>query len=427
MTETLRQTPYWWEEAEPQPSLSELPMEPCDVLIIGGGYTGLSAALTLSKAGQKVVVLDAELPGYGASSRNGGMIGNLLKPGLSGLIEMFGLQKAIAIYEEALASVQFIQDRITEEAIDCDLNINGRFYPAVLDKHLAAMTKEFEARQTHLKVPEEMVDATGCKEDVDSSIYVGGLRQFHTGGLHPAKYARGLAAAVERAGGSIIAPLRAEEIQKEADGYRVRTAKGDIRCRQLVIATNGYSSDLFPFVQKRVIPIGSTIIATAELSENLVASLFPTKRMITDTRKMLSYYRPSPDGRRVLLGGRPTVFQASPADQARALGMRLTEIFPQLKTAELSHVWSGKVAYSFNSLPTIGSHDGIYYAMGYCGSGVAMSGYMGHKIALKLLGDPAGETAFDDLPFEDRFYYNGKPWFLPAAMIGYRIRDAFGF
>ncbi len=427
MTETLLQTPYWWEEAEPQPTLSDIPTDPCDVLIIGGGYTGLSAALSLSKAGQKAVVLDAELPGYGASSRNGGMIGNLLKPGLSGLIKMFGREKAVAIYEEALASVQFIQDRITEEMIDCDLTVNGRFYPAVLDKHLAAMTGEFETRQKHLQVPEEMVDAAGCREDVDSSIYVGGLRQFHTGGLHPAKYAKGLAAAVTRAGGTIIAPLRAESIRKEAGGYRVGTGRGDIRSRQLVIATNGYSSDLFPFVQKRVIPIGSTIIATEALSENLVASLFPTKRMITDTRKMLSYYRPSPDGRHVLLGGRPTVFQASPKDQARALGKRLTEIFPQVKAAALSHVWSGKVAYSFNSLPTIGRHDGIYYAMGYCGSGVAMSGYMGHKIALKLLGDPAGETAFDDLPFDDRFYYNGTPWFLPVAMIGYRVRDYFGF
>lgn len=427
MQETVEQTPYWWEAAAPQPTVSNLPAGPCDVVIIGGGYTGLSAGLTLAKAGQKTVVLDAELPGFGASSRNGGMIGNLLKPGLSGLNEMFGLEKAIAIYREALASVQFVQDRIHEEKIDCDLTINGRFYPAVLDKNLAAMTREFEMRQRHLQVPEEMVEAAGCKEDVDSDIYVGGLRQFHTGGLHPAKYARGLALAFEREGGQLIAPLRAEEIEKEAGGYRIRTAKGDIRSRQLVIATNGYSSDLFPFVQKRVIPIGSTIIATEELSENLVASLFPTKRMITDTRKMLSYYRPSPDGKRVLLGGRPTVFQAAAPQQARALGRRLRQIFPQLASAGLSHVWSGKVAYSFNALPTIGSHDGIYYAMGYCGSGVAMSGYMGHKIALKLLGDPAGETAFDDLPFEDRFYYNGRPWFLPAAMIGYRIRDIVGF
>ena len=423
----MKQDPYWWEAARPEPQTGEIPEGISDVLVIGGGYTGLSAALTLAKLGQSVTVLEAEAPGYGASGRNGGMIGNLLKPGLSGLIDMYGTEKGCAIYKEALASVAFIQARIHEEEIDCDLALNGRFYPAVLDKHLASMTRDFEVRQKYLDIPEEMVGPDGYAEDVDSPGYKGGLRQHHTGGLHPGKYVKGLAAAAVRAGAVIIAPLRADAISKSAQGFTVSTAKGELHCRNLLLATNGYGGGLYPFLQKRIFPVGSTMIATEELSENLVASLFPTKRMITDTRKMLSYYRPSPDGKRVLLGARPTVFPATPEVQARSLMNTLASIFPQLKGTAVSHVWTGNVAYDFDAMPTIGSHEGIYYAMGYCGSGVAMSGYLGHKAALKILGRPEGETAFDDLPFEGRFYYNGKPWFLTPAMMGYRVRDYFGF
>ncbi|WP_373084428.1 NAD(P)/FAD-dependent oxidoreductase [Sneathiella sp.] len=422
----LIKEPYWWEAARPEGQIGDMPESPSDVVIVGGGYTGLSAALTLAKRGLSVTVLEAEMPGYGASSRNGGMIGNMLKPGLSGLIDMYGPDKGCAIYKEALASVAFIRDRITEEEIDCDLALTGRFYPAVLAKDLAGMTRDFEVRQKYLNIPEEMVANGEYGEDVDSACYTGGLRQHHTGGLHPGKYAKGLATAAIRAGANVVAPVRAETITKSQGGFMVGTARGEIAGRHLLLATNGYSGALSPFVQKRIIPIGSTMIATEELSENLVSSLFPTKRMITDTRKMLSYYRPSPDGKRVLLGARPSIFQATPEQQAIALKKALVSIFPQLAATAVSHVWSGKVAYDFAALPAIGEHDGIHYAMGYCGSGVAMSGYLGHKAALKILGDAEGDTAFDGLPFDGRFYYRGTPWFVPVAMIGYRIRDYLG-
>jgi glycine/D-amino acid oxidase-like deaminating enzyme len=423
----LTMTPYWWEAAKPEPQKETVLPASCDVVIVGAGYTGLSAALTLGKAGLDVVALDSEMPGFGASSRNGGMIGNLLKPGLEGLFSQFGEERGTAIYQEALNSVSFIQERITEEDIDCDLSIKGRFYPAILKKHYSAMARDFELRQKYLNIDEEMVGSAEYGEDVDSSLYVGGLRQLHTGGLHPAKYLKGLLSAAKKAGVKVIAPMRAEELKRRNGGFTVVTGSGMIKCQHVLIATNGYSSGLFSYIRNRIIPVGSTIIATEELSENFVKSLFPTGRMITDTRKMLSYYRPSPDGKRVLLGGRPSVFPAAPEVQAKALQRRLTEIFPQLAKTALSHVWSGKVGYSFSTLPAVGQQGGIFFAMGYCGSGVAMSGYLGHKAALKILEDPAGETAFDNLPFEDRFYYKGNPWFLPPAMIGYKIRDKFGF
>ncbi|GLQ07706.1 NAD(P)/FAD-dependent oxidoreductase [Sneathiella chinensis] len=425
--EQAQEKPWWWEAAplsEPNP---DLPSSRVDVAIVGAGFTGLSAALTLGKAGLSVLVLDADRPGAGASSRNGGMVGYLLKPGLGGLIAAYGEDKAKAVYAEALQSVAFLKDRVQEEGIDCDLALSGRLYPAVLPKHLEAMAREAERRKTLLGTSEDVVSADACRDDVKSDLYVGGVRQLGTGGLHPAKYVKGMVSAVLAHNVRISAPNRVLAVHRRRQGFELVTEAGVVQADQVLLATNGYSGPVFPFLQRRVIPVGSTMIATEPLPEEQVRALFPTGRMITDSRKMLSYYRPSPDGRRVLLGGRPTVLPASPARQADALRRRLVEIFPELAGTGISHVWSGKVAYDFEALPTIGRQEGIWYALGYCGSGVAMSGYLGHKAALKILGHADGQTAFDDLPFPTRPWYRGTPWFLPFAMAGYQMRDRLRF
>jgi len=426
-TPNISYFPYWWEAAEPKPEIHELPTGAQDVVIVGGGYTGLSAALTLAKSGLSVVVLDSQLPGFGASSRNGGMISNLLKPGLSGLMAKYGKVLGEEIYRETLSSVSFVKKLIDDEQIECDLELKGRLYPAVLEKHLDAMKKETALKQKHLGIEDEIIGKDQCREDIASDLYVGGFRQFDTGGLHPAKFVRGLTSAVEKNGGLILAPCHAKAITKKSGFYVVDTSLGSIKCDKVMIATNGYSGDFYPSLAKKVIPIGSTMIATEKLPQETVANLFPTRRMIADSRNMLSYYRASPDGTRVLLGGRPTVLPSSPEIQARALQRRLAEIFPHLGDVSVSHVWSGNVAYSFDALPAIGQEEGVYFALGYCGSGVAMSGYLGHKVALKILNSSEGDTAFDGLPFESKAYYQGQPWFLPIAMAGYKIRDTFGF
>lgn len=423
----LLETPYWWEAAKPEPSENELPQSVVDVAVVGAGYTGLNGALTLAKAGKSVTVLDTEVPGFGASSRNGGMVGNLLKPGVSGLMKTFGEERGIAIAKEATSSIQFTKDVVEQEQIECDFSLNGRLYPAVLQKHLKSMAAESEKRVTFLGAREEVLSSETVKEDVGSSLYVGGIRQHDTGGLHPAKYAKGLAKATVAAGAHLVAPCKALAIRKTSAGFEITTDKGLLKAAQILIATNGYGGNLVPYLQKRIMPIGSTMIATEELDPDFVSRLFPTNRVIADSRKMLSYYRPSPDGKRVLLGGRPSIFPASAERQAAILKTRLTEIFPELQKAAVSHVWSGYVAYGFDALPVIGVHEGLHFAMGYTGSGVAMSGYLGHKAALQILGKSDGETAFDGLPFPDKFYYHGNPWFVPIAMIGYSIRDRFGF
>lgn len=423
----IRETPYWWEAAKPEPCENDLPRSVVDVAVIGAGYTGLNAAITLAKSGKSVTVLDTELPGFGASSRNGGMVGNLLKPGVSGLMKTFGKERGVAIAREAISSIEHTRQVIEGEQIDCDFSLNGRLYPAVLQKHLKSMAVESENRVRFLDAKEEVLDPEKVKEDVGSSLYVGGVRQYETGGLHPAKYAKGLATAAIAASACVIAPCKALGLAKTSAGFDIKTDKGKLKAAEVLIATNGYGGNLVPYLQNRIMPIGSTMIATEELDPDLVSTLFPTNRVIADSRKMLSYYRPSPDGKRVLLGGRPSIFPASAQRQASILKSRLTEIFPALEKAAVSHVWSGYVAYGFDALPVVGVHEGLHFAMGYTGSGVAMSGYLGHKAALQILGKTEGETAFNGLPFPGRFYYNGNPWFVPLAMIGYSIRDRFGF
>ncbi len=427
MTNSIEKTPFWWEAAQPQEKSGELPLGIIDVVVIGAGYTGLSAARTLAGRGLDVLVLDREVPGYGASSRNGGMIGNLLKPGLSGLISTYGEEKGVLIAKEAVLSVSFLKDLIETEGIECDFRLNGRLYPAVLKKHFASMVGESEKRSRYLGVQEEILEGQAYREDLGSELYVGGIRQHGTGSLHPAKYLKGLVEAVEKAGAQLIAPCEAKAFQKIKDGFDIQTTSGSVRARNVLFATNGYGGSANAFLQRRVMPIGSTMIATEPLGENRIKALFPTGRVIADSRKMLSYYRPSPDGQRVLLGGRPTILPASPEEQARSLKKRLCEIFPEIRETAVTHVWSGNVAYGFEALPTIGRHEGVYYALGYCGSGVAMSGYLGYKAALQILEESEGATAFDDLPFPDRAYYRGRPWFVPLAMMGYAIRDRFGF
>jgi glycine/D-amino acid oxidase-like deaminating enzyme len=203
----------------------------------------------------------------------------------------------------------------------------------------------------------------------------------------------------------------------------VQTAKGEVRARDVIVATNGYTEALTPWLQRRVIPIGSYIIATEELPETLIDELFPTDRIASDTCKVLYYYRASPDRRRVLFGGRVSAAETDTSVSAPLLFESMIRVFPQLKDYAISHSWHGTVAYSFDELAHTGVHDGVHYAMGYCGSGVSMAGYLGMRTGQKVLGLAEGKTAFDDLPHPTRPLYTGKPWFLPATVAWYRWMD----
>ena len=203
--------------------------------------------------------------------------------------------------------------------------------------------------------------------------------------------------------------------------------KASIEARDLVVATNGYTTKLTPWLKRRIIPIGSYIIATEPLDRALIDQLFPTDRIASDTCRVVYYYRASPDRTRILFGGRVSAFETDPKVSGPRLHADMCRIFPELSDTKISHSWMGKVAYSFDELAHTGTHDGTHYAMAYCGSGVSMASYLGMRMGQRILGRSEGKTAFDDLPFPTRPLYNGSPWFLPSVVAWYRWRDRLEF
>jgi glycine/D-amino acid oxidase-like deaminating enzyme len=212
-------------------------------------------------------------------------------------------------------------------------------------------------------------------------------------------------------------------IERESGGFRVTSGRGELTARDVVVATNGYTDASAPDFRRRLIPIASSIIATEPLSDEVMTRLMPKGRMITDSRINLCYYRPAPDDKRIVFGGRASMRELDPRVSGPRLHRIMSGIFPDLAGVRVSHSWSGYIAYSFDKLPHTGVRDGVHYAMAYCGSGVVMATYLGHKTGLKVLGDRAGETAFDGLDFPTLPFYTGTPWFLPLAALAYRVRD----
>jgi glycine/D-amino acid oxidase-like deaminating enzyme len=210
-------------------------------------------------------------------------------------------------------------------------------------------------------------------------------------------------------------------------GFEVLTPRGRVQARQVLLATNGYSGPLSLWHRRRVIPIGSYQIATEPLGRERVRALIPNSRNIYDSRRVVVYFRPSPDGERIIFGGRAALSEKNPLACVSRLQAMMARIFPQLKSARISHAWAGWVAYTFDKLPHLGTHNGIHYCMGYCGQGVPLATYYGKRIGQQMLGLAEGRTALDGLNFASRPYYFGVPWFLAPSVLAFRLMDAAGW
>jgi glycine/D-amino acid oxidase-like deaminating enzyme len=250
-----------------------------------------------------------------------------------------------------------------------------------------------------------------------------------SGSLHPGKYARGLSQAAERAGARLVDAVRVNGIRREGAGFRLITDRGQMRADAVLVATNGYSRDgqgrsAMPWLARRMVPVGSYIIATEELPHAAMEKFFPGRRMISDTRRVLNYFRPSPYGNRILWGGRASFAPTDAASAAPALRRMMLAVFPDLKEVQITHAWTGNVAFTFDFLPHIGVQEGIHYAAGCQGSGVAMATWLGHRAALKIAGADNEGFALDGLSFPTMPFYSGNPnWFLPIIGGWYRLRD----
>ncbi|MGI3167562.1 NAD(P)/FAD-dependent oxidoreductase [Pseudooceanicola sp. C21-150M6] len=416
----MKTTPYWWDSAplariEP----GALPAR-ADCVVIGSGYTGLQAALPVARAGRSVVILDKGMPGEGCSTRNGGQISHSIKPGLAELRRRHGPDIAAGIHAEGTASMAYLAEFIRTEGIDCAYRLCGRFDGAATPRAFRAMQARADGEKIRL-VPRERQ-----REELGTDVYHGGI--VHTGyaSLDPGKYHAGLLAAVRAAGAELHPATPVQTMQEGPDGVTLTTPRGTITARDVVVATNGYTPDAAGWHRRRVIPIGSYVIATEQLSPDLIAELFPTDRMICDSRRVIYYYRASPDGTRVLFGGRTSAGETGAKPAAARLKSEMCQIFPQLAGVGISHSWMGYVAFTFDKLAHTGRRGNIHHAMGYCGSGVGMASYLGMKMGLRVLGDPAGDTAMMRTDFPTRPLYTGDPWFLPAAVTTYRMLDRLG-
>lgn len=410
--------PYWWDGIE-WPELMGAPPDNVDLLVIGAGYTGLSAAMAAHDAGATVAVIEAGLPGQGASTRNGGMVGAHPRVSWDDLSVQYGTETADALFTEAGAALGWMEAMLEREGIDCGYARTGRIQLAYTPAHLERQRRlAADLRDKGGVTCEIAEDLSG---EISTPLYHGGLLFPRHGGLNPAKYLLGMLEAVLRRGVPVIAECPAQDVQRAGVGHLVDTPKGRIKASKVVLSTNGYTRGPFGWFARRVFPLPSYLIATEPLSENLIGTLVPGRRMMVETRARHSYFRVSPDGTRILFGGRAAMVPIGPERAALRLRETMCEIWPELADVKLSHVWTGNTGFTFSNLPHVGVRDGIHFALGYSGGGTVLAPYLGRKVALLALGSAEGETAYTRTAFVSKWYHpGGAPLFLTPADWMYR-------
>ena len=422
----ITSNPYWW-DAAPRPILPDVEMpKRVDVVVVGSGYTGLSAALTLAKAGLSVIILEAEDVGFGASTRTGGLMGDLMKPGYLKMCKQYGESRAAAIWREGRASIEFTLNLIESEGIKCDLQKVGRFTGAWRPQHYEDLARDLDALRKAIDIDAEMVPKAEQHKHIGSDLYHGGRFIRHHAAVHSALFHQGLLERAMALGVLIKAHTPATGIARNGGDFSVKTPNATVDARAVLVATNGYTGTATRKIKRFVVPINSHMIATEPLSPDIIDRVTPERRIFSDTKKVAHYFRSSPDGTRILVGGRAGEPETNLKDSTEVLYRAMLRVFPQLNGVTITHNWCGAVAYSFTSVPQMGVQDGLYYAMCFSGLGVAMGPYIGHKVALKILGDKAGETIFDDMRSPVPCYYPFKGWGVAIAIRAYHVADRWG-
>jgi glycine/D-amino acid oxidase-like deaminating enzyme len=398
----FKEMPYWIDAsrapgAPPPADPPPLP-EKADVVVVGGGLTGVSAGHELASGGRDALVLDANEATEGASSRNAGMLGWHSKHYFTELCEAAGVEEATRFFRELRGIYDAAVTRIHDEKLDCDFRKNGRFLGALSAKHHARMTREYEARARLLG---EEVDFISHSEQVEigSKRYHGGVVVRDNASIQPAKHVQAMRRRAEKAGARVIGRTRVIGVRRENGGFEVVTERGTVRARDVMIATNGYSGNLIPWLAERLVPINAYMVATEPLSENMTRSILPNHRMYSDNRRRSNYMQLSPDRRRLLFGGQTGRWPVSLREVARRLHDDMVMLFPELDGVKLSYAWTGRCAATWDYYPRVGTYEGMHYALGYCFSGNAMGPYLGIKAARRILGKGDATTFFDRSPF----------------------------
>ncbi|QEI07850.1 FAD-binding oxidoreductase [Pigmentiphaga aceris] len=414
--------PYWWDAAPPETAMAALPGD-ADVVIVGSGYCGLSAAIELAGRGLSVAVLDEKELGIGGSTRSGGMVSSGQKLVVSNAIKGVSEERRQRLLDESLRSFQFIKDLVQTNQLDADLAFPGRFFGAYTPQHYTRLQAQGALLHARTGVQVHDIDRTAQAALVGTNYYYGGILVDDYGGLHTAKYHRSLRQLARTRGATLHSHAPVQQVIRRGAGFEVKSGRGTIHTRHVVMATNGYTGSASPYLQRRLVPVTSYQIATDVLPPGLMDAINPRRVMISDSKLNLFYTRPSPDGQRILFGSRPAVFDISEAEAAARMYKKLLAVWPQLHGVRLSHSWKGRVAMTFDKLSHIGEEDGIHYAVGCNGNGVALMTYLGFCIARKIAAKHAPACAFDGGRFVGNPLGASQRALVPLATAAYELGD----
>jgi glycine/D-amino acid oxidase-like deaminating enzyme len=422
----------YWLDTVPEPATAatgDLP-DKVEVAIVGGGFCGLSAARTLAQRGTRVVLLEAESLGWGASSRNGGMVLTGMKLPVPTLIKRYGREAVQRMYAASLESIDLVERIVNEEGIDCNFSRCGHLEVACKQGHFddyAAAASRIKSEFNHeLRI----IPKNALRSEIGSQIYFGGMVDESSASVNPARYVNGLAKAAQRHGACLFDRTRVTNIFSQRNGangsFRVETTRGSLAAKEVVLASGAYTTAATPSLRKKVIPIGSYIIATESLPDALAAEVSPRNRMIYDSKHFLNYYRLTPDNR-MLFGGRAAFFPESESTVRESAGLLrrgMVQVYPQLRDTKVEYVWGGTLDFAMDVMPHAGKIDGMHFAVGFAGHGVGAATWMGAKIAATICGDP-DDNPFSRIPFPGApiGLRSGHTWALPLAGAYYKLLD----
>jgi glycine/D-amino acid oxidase-like deaminating enzyme len=400
-----------------------------DVVIIGAGYTGLSAAHHIAKSGLAPVVLEANSPGWGASGRNGGVITAKFRLSFREIDVVHGRAMARRMYEIAHESTEIVEELVSEFGISsAQLTRTGQVKAAHNEITLKAAVDEADWMKREMGDAEvRVLDKREVRDETGSDSFVGGVLNPGSGGIHPLNYVRGLADGLAHRGVAIFQETPVVRLRREDGGIVAETPRGTVRAKQAIIATNSYSdlTDATAHMQRTLIPFRSAIIATEPLPRNLVGRLMPTGRTYTETKRMMRWFRMVDD--RVIFGGRGAFGKHDSASAFDALRNAMVGIFPDLAGLPLAFKWSGLVGMTLDSVPHIGRlDDRTLFSMGYNGAGVAMSSLMGRYLAAFIRGETPEVGLLDARRLKSIPFYPLREPAVRAVAGWYQFLDAIG-
>ncbi len=418
---------YWHDSAAAfAGAQAEVPEGKADVVVVGGGFTGLSAALALAQRGASVVLLEAGKIAGAQSGRNGGHVNNGLSHDFASLAGRFGLAPARVLYHAFDAAVDSVERIVTEHQIDCDFRRSGKIKLAAKPAHYDSMARGFDLLHREADPDTALLSRADVPSEIGSAQFHGALVYRKSAQMHMGRFAKGLAEAAVNAGVRIHENAEVTAMRRlSGSAYRLTTAGGNIEAQQVLLAT-GVSAKAPWYFRRRIIPIGSFLLATAPLSADQAASIMPTRRTATTTRNVGNYFRLTPDNR-LIFGGRARFALSSPSSDLKSgavLQAQLRAMFPQIADIPIDYCWGGVIDLTADRLPRAGEQDGLFYALGFNGHGAQMSVHLGQQMAVVMSGNPQANP-FRDLDWPAVPGHFGPPWFMPMVGIYYKLKDRF--